>query len=86
MKYVANPIEVDAFRITHVLEEGLDGVVLRLEDGRQVTADSDMTARMTPVPGDYWVVQSDGYSYLNPKEVFERKYRPKESTDGQQSD
>lgn len=23
---------------------------------------------------DYWVIQSDGYVYLNPAKVFERKY------------
>ena len=35
-----------------------------------------MCARMTPVKGDYWVTQlHDGYHYLNPKDVFERKYR-----------
>src|ERR1700691_2146243 len=34
-----------------------------------------MTARYAPKVGDYWVVQSDGYAYLNPAEVFERKYR-----------
>ena len=35
-----------------------------------------MCARMIPQVGDYWVIQSDGYVYLNPKDVFERKYRP----------
>ena len=25
--------------------------------------------------GDYWVIQPDSYVYLNPKDVFERKYR-----------
>ena len=29
-----------------------------------------------PVAGDYVVTQEDGYQYLNPKEVFERKYSP----------
>ncbi len=33
-----------------------------------------MIARMTPQVGDYLVIQEDGYEYLNPKEVFERKY------------
>jgi hypothetical protein len=29
---------------------------------------------MQPKSGDYLVRQEDGYEYLNPKEVFERKY------------
>lgn len=37
--------------------------------------DSGMSARYVPIVGDYLVVQSDGYRYINPKEVFERKYR-----------
>lgn len=53
-----------------------EGLGLQLDDGRIVTATPDMTSRMTPVVGDYWVVQSDGYVYLNPKSVFERKYSP----------
>jgi hypothetical protein len=36
-----------------------------------------MMARFKPQPGEYWVRQADGYIYLNPKEVFERKYSPK---------
>jgi hypothetical protein len=79
MKYIANPVVVDAFQII-----GLDDCVgmretpvdVLLEDGRTVEADPEMLARMTPQIGDYWVVQSDGYTYLNPKEVFERKYSP----------
>lgn len=51
-----------------------EGLGLQLEDGQIVVATPDMTSRMTPVVGDYWVVQSDGYAYLNPKNVFERKY------------
>lgn len=108
MRYIANPVEVDAFKIEKVLtnacasfEAGIvcgqpekahtkaaakgdvgmdhdfvsDGLVLVLEDGRSVLAEPGMTSRMTPVEGDYWVIQlSDGYTYLNPKAVFERKY------------
>ena len=43
-------------------------------DGQNRRANQGMVARYTPVAGDYWIVQSDGYEYLNPKEVFERKY------------
>jgi hypothetical protein len=80
MKYVANPVIVDAFQIVKVepmppadppLERNL-----MLDDGRIVKATVEMMARMEPKVGDYWVIQSDGYIYLNPKEVFERKYRP----------
>jgi hypothetical protein len=77
MKYRANPVEVDAFRIAEVgpnVEGG--GRTLRLDDGQVVLATPEMMARLTPAPGDYWVVQADGYVYLNPKDVFERKYTP----------
>jgi hypothetical protein len=77
-KYIANPVEVDAFEITHV-EPVVHtprrvGIPLRLDDGTHVIASPEMTSRITPKVGDYWVVQSDGYIYLNPKDVFERKY------------
>jgi hypothetical protein len=75
MKYIANPVEVDAHRVVRVGTSGLEqDVRLELENGEWVTANTGMTARMFPVVGDYWVIQSDGYIYLNPKEVFERKY------------
>jgi hypothetical protein len=78
MKYIANPVEVDAFKIVAIgTTSGHDGSqALELED-RWVVATREMTARMKPQVGDYWVIQSDGYVYLNPKDVFERKYSPK---------
>jgi hypothetical protein len=76
MKYIANPVEVDAFKIVKIVEENERfGLVLELEGlAANVLATKEMMSRMTPVAGDYWVIQSDGYIYLNPKEVFERKY------------
>lgn len=41
-----------------------------------VDVTSEMTARYFPEPGDYLVKQEDGYLYINPKAVFERKYEP----------
>jgi hypothetical protein len=79
MKYRANPVEVEAFAITHVYpvaDQGGGFQVLQLEDGNLVQADKGMLARMSPQVGDYWVIQEDGYIYLNPKAVFERKYSP----------
>lgn len=78
MKYVANPVEVDAHQIFEVFPKQTDGsCVLRIsEDGMYFRAEPEMMSRMTPVVGDYVVVQSDGYTYLNPKDVFERNYRP----------
>lgn len=52
-------------------------MILHLEDGKLVSPNAGMLARMTPQIGDYWVIQDDGYIYLNPKDVFERKYHPK---------
>lgn len=94
MKYRANPVLVDAFKITEVKvayrvlggaykdgdtikQDGGPGEFMcKLEDGSQRHATPEMCARMSPAVGDYWVVQEDGYAYLNPREVFERKYSP----------
>ncbi len=89
MKYRAKPVVVDAFEIVSVGPAfpcdtvQRDGQVdkegsrhLALKNGQNVIATAEMLARMTPVPGDYWVIQAGGYTYLNPKDVFEGKYEP----------
>ena len=69
MKYKANPVIVDAYRII-----GNERLCLQLENGQDFHPTVEMIARITPEVGDYLVIQEDGYEYLNPKEVFERKY------------
>lgn len=77
MKYKANPVIVDAFKIIAMSDVQDNGEVgLTLDNGENVFATKEMTARYMPKDGDYWVIQSDGYVYLNPKDVFERKYSP----------
>lgn len=81
MKYQANPVIVDAFRIAEIAEKNpaTNGIPLILEGHDAVEASPTMCCRLPdekPKVGDYWVVQSDGYVYLNPKDVFERKYSP----------
>lgn len=82
MKYTANPVNVEAHKIVSVGEPRSVGGIkhfdmhLALENGENVIADGGMLARYVPMVGDYWVVQSDVYTYLNPKDVFERKYSP----------
>lgn len=76
MKYIARPVEVEAFKITKIDAAGTNDFRLELDGHEPVIATSAMTSRMTPNIGDYFVVQEDGYEYLNPKDVFERKYRP----------
>lgn len=76
MKYIANPVIVDAYKIIamgDIQENGDIGITL--DNDETVIASKEMTARYMPKDDDYWVVQSDGYIYLNPKEVFERKYK-----------
>jgi hypothetical protein len=82
-KYEANPVIVDAAVILAVTEKVLrDGkppiytVVFDNEMGAPVAVELDrgMTARMAPIVGDYYVRQSDGYVYINPKAVFKRMY------------
>jgi hypothetical protein len=76
-KYRANPVVVDAAKILIVQDADSAGDRnLTLDDGRKVTASAAMLSRMTPTEGDYYVIQADGYVYLNPKDVFERKYSP----------
>jgi hypothetical protein len=76
MKYIANPVEVEAEVIAEVVSPATDEhpMILKLSSGKLYSPNAGMIARMTPVAGDYVVTQSDGYIYLNPKEVFERKY------------
>lgn len=80
MKYIANPVQVEAFTIVRAEEipeaetDQTPAFNLELSNGATVKATHEMTSRMTPSIGDYWVIQSDGYIYLNPKDVFERKY------------
>ena len=76
MKYVANPVIVDAFKIVSVAEKANADCSLNiaLSNGDNYVATAEILSRMIPVEGDYLVRQSDGYEYLNPKDVFERKY------------
>lgn len=72
--HIANPVRVEAQVIRDVTLSGTD-YRLTLEDGTEFVAGPSMTVRHAPQTGDYLVRQDDGYEYLNPKDVFERKYR-----------
>jgi hypothetical protein len=81
MKAIANPVLVEFGVIIFSGEIGMAGhYVIRVDWGpgqnrnEDIKLDPEMTSRYQPVLGDYLVVQSDGYRYLNPKAVFERKY------------
>lgn len=83
--HIANPVHVHATTILQITDvtqrapgcgQSSPDLLLQLADGREFKADAGMTARCNPVPGDYLITQEDGYSYLNPKAVFERKYSP----------
>jgi hypothetical protein len=82
MKYQANPVIVDAFKIVAFDKKEKDfpednsNSTVTLEDGQIITLDDVMMSRFVPGIGDYYVIQADGYPYLNPKEVFEKKYAP----------
>lgn len=78
MEYVANPVIVRAYKIERIIEYNVDTgeQKMLLDNGEEVTATKEMLSRIIPVVGDYWVIQPDGYIYLNPAEVFERKYSP----------
>jgi hypothetical protein len=77
MTYQANPVAVSAYKILRVAPPGqYGGRHISCEGLMAFWATSEMLARIDPQPGDYVVVQEDGYTYLNPKDVFERKYSP----------
>lgn len=77
MKYKANPVEVEAHIVIGAGTVNRDGSMnLALQNGENFKADKGMIARYIPKEGDYVVTQSDGYVYVNPREVFERKYSP----------
>lgn len=93
MMYVARPVPVNAYRISRVTgstppagmvpvdSEAKSALQCFLENGTTFTPTFGMISRMLPKPGDYVVTQDDGYTYLNPKAVFERKYRPATDTE-----
>lgn len=75
MKYQANPVIVDAFIIVDVGPIASNGAMaVATRNGKDRIASKEMISRFIPQPGDYWVIQADGYEYVNPKDVFERKY------------
>lgn len=69
MKYITNPVTVEAYKII-----GKEESRLLLEGEIDCFPTPEMLSRITPKIGDYLVIQEDGYQYLNPKHVFERKY------------
>lgn len=76
MKFIANPVEVEAFVIENLGIREESGMPIMLKEKGQYFATNEMLARIEPQTGDYLVIQSDGYAYLNPRDVFERKYSP----------
>ena len=82
-KYIANPVEINAYKIVSVKDswesipgDGSLGLPVALDNGTNEYVTESMCSRYTPVVGDYWVMQYDGYVYLNPAAIFERKYSP----------
>jgi len=75
MKYIANPVEVDANRIISVGERDSCGATpLALENGVTYSAPIQQTVHYSPFEGDYVAVHSDGTVDVIPAELFEQKY------------
>lgn len=74
MRYQANPVLVNAFQITDLKVDADMNLILMFDNRYEYIPTKEMLSRITPSVGDYLVIQEDGYEYLNPKEVFERKY------------
>jgi len=68
--------QVSAGEITEVVEYGC---YVKEADGTAVLREyaPNMTARYTPVVGDFWVVyDGDGYQSISPAKQFEEGYTP----------
>jgi hypothetical protein len=77
MKAIGNPVEVDFYVIQSWDPQDAEGNwVAHCSEGKDFVITSSMVAREPRTAYHYVVVQADGYTYLNPKEVFERKYSP----------
>jgi hypothetical protein len=79
MKYKANPVIVDAYKIVSINLDQHNIMYFCLDGKDDFIPTKSMLARITPQVGDYLVIQEDGYEYLNPKDVFQRKYSKVES-------
>lgn len=85
-EFVANPVHVHAYMIEAVKGDEKDpkaqcAIILRNptrgSTGMMVIhLTPQMISRHFPRRGDYYVIQADDYRYINPRDVFERKYRP----------
>lgn len=76
LTHIANPVRVRALQITDVYprKEDEPGVLVKCGNGDEIRLTEPMLVRHWPEVGDYVVTQEDGYVYLNPHAVFERKY------------
>src|SRR6185437_5845262 len=73
----ANPVRVNARAVVELTADThCGGFMAKLCDGSRFHITAAMSVRHTPIVGDYIVTQEDGYVYVNPKDVFERKYSP----------
>lgn len=75
--HVANPVRVNAVQLVSFGgSTDTDDITGYDAEGNSYTITAAMRARYEPEAGDYFVTQEDGYQYVNPREVFERKYQP----------
>ena len=74
--------EVQALKIKSVEQPNptdsalVKGTKITFEDGRfePLWVEPEVTARRTPIPGDYYVVYKDGYQSFSPAAAFEEGY------------
>lgn len=77
MKAIGKPVEVDFYEIRGWDTADADGnYLVHCTEDKTFLITPAMTARAPAGTFHYVVVQADGYVYLNPKDVFERKYSP----------
>ena len=63
-------------KYTKVGDHTANGLELFCDDGNTRTASPKMLPRaLVPRPGDFWVVQSNGFEYVAPQEIFGKTYQ-----------
>jgi hypothetical protein len=77
VKYIANPVVVEAFEVRDVQLSSSPGCVYRLilAEDLAVEAGTHQLNNHVPKIGDFWIRLAEKDQYLCPKDVFERKYR-----------
>lgn len=75
MRFTTTAPEVDAFKLTKIGDQTANGLEVFCDDGQTRLATPRILVRaLVPRPGDFWVIQSNGFEYVVPQETFARTH------------